>query len=83
MAVENLEIDAAKAAAIARNQAISVSGNLATYTFKLSLVEKNTDPDVWKVHCEYLTRPSDADPTKYLIKVNVASGKIVSIKQEV
>ena len=83
MADSTKEIDAAKAAAVARTHAISVSGNLATYTFKLSSVERNTDPNVWKVHCEYLSRPSDAGPTKYLVKVNVASGEVVSIQQEV
>lgn len=76
------EVDAAKAAQIARAHAIQVSGNLAIFTFKLDKVEPNTAQDVWKVHCEYVARALDKEPTRYLIRVNTATGHVIDITQE-
>ena len=72
------EIDAAKAAAVAHTHAISVS-SLASFTFRLISVDKNTQENIWKVVCEYYGTAADKAPTRYVIKVDVSKGTVVSI----
>lgn len=75
-------VDADKAAQIARRHAIALSGNLASFTFKLISVAPNSQEGIWKVQCEYQARVTDSSPARYMIKVNIASGTVISIEEQ-
>ncbi len=75
-------VDADKAAQIARKHAIALSGNLAAFTFKLLSVAPNSQEGIWRVLCEYHARVTDTGPARYMIKVNIATGTVISIEEQ-
>ena len=74
------EVDAAKAARIAKEYAVSVSP-MADFTFRISSVNRNTHENIWKVLCEYYSAASDKQATAYTIKVDVSNGTVVDINK--
>lgn len=75
------QMDAARAAALAKEHAVRMHGNLAAFSFKLLKVEQNSVKDRWKVTCEFLTTPRDSKPAKYLIVINVKSEEMELIEE--
>ncbi len=73
-------VDAANAAKIAKNYAVTMSP-IADFTFRIYSVNRNTEQNIWKVLCEYYSAASDKQPTIYLIRVDVARGAVVDINK--
>ena len=73
-------VDATKATGIAKKYFISAYGNLAEFSFKVTSVEPNQEKNAWKVYCEVYTTPKDTSPTLYLVRVDMATGRITYIQ---
>ena len=74
------DYDAAKAAQIAREYAISLHGGLALYSFKVLSVQPNSVENLWYVDCEFLPTAKDIKPSQYRIKVNTQNGQIAQVE---
>jgi len=74
------EIDARKATYLVREYFQQIHGNWMLM-FKVENVEKNTDPNVWKVKCSFFTSPGQAKPLKYFVRVNVVDGDMLEVKE--
>lgn len=75
-----IEIDARKATHLVREYFQDIHGNWMLM-FKVVDVEKNTNPNVWKVTCSFFTSPGQSRPLKYFIKVDVLDGKMIEVKE--
>lgn len=74
------EIDARKATYMVREYFQDIHGNWMLM-FKVENVERNTDPNVWRVTCSFFTSPGQSKSLKYFVKVNVADGTMLEVKQ--
>ena len=73
-------IDARKATQLVRDYFQEIHGNWLLM-FKIQQVERNSEPDVWKVTCSFFVSPGQSKPLKYFVKVNVSNAEMVEVNE--
>lgn len=77
---EVITLDARKATHLVRDYFQDIHGNWMLM-FRIENVERNTDPQVWKVTCNFFTSPGQQKPLKYFVKVNVSDGNMIEVRE--
>ena len=74
------EIDIEKATLMAKRYFQKIHDNLGLLAFKIESVDRNTEPDIWKVRCSFFPSIGSEKRSYYLVRVNIKTG-IIDVKE--
>jgi len=75
------EIDVIKATTLVKEYFQNIYGNLGLLLFKIESVNPNTEANVWVVYCNFFTSLGASKRTRYKVRVNIQTGKIVDVNE--